>query len=127
MFVEVDRGSVEDKELEDSEVSLYSLKLQNTYNILEHQYQLIATINLNLGRKTTKHGNFKLIHSIKILPDYSEGGHYGVNVFVGEDEVVKIHEDSIERCQLFPASDHSVIVVLLKRIHSSDRASSPQG
>ena len=52
MFVEVDRGRVEDKELEDSEVSLYSLKLQNTYNILEHQYQLIATINLNLGGQT---------------------------------------------------------------------------
>ena len=124
----MDRGRVEDKELEDSEVSLYSLKLQNTYNILEHQYQLIATINLNLGRQTKlRNMETKLIPSTKILSDYSEGGHYGVNVFVGEEEVVKIHEDSIERCQLFPASDHSVIVVLLKRIHSPDRASSPQG
>ena len=49
MFVEVDRSQDVEENSEESEVSLYPLNLVNTYNILDQQYELIATVNLNLG------------------------------------------------------------------------------
>ena len=49
MFVEVDRSQDVEENSEESEVSLYPLNLVNTYNILDQQYELFATVNLNLG------------------------------------------------------------------------------
>ena len=49
LFVEVDRSQDVEENSEESEVSLYPLNLVNTYNILDQQYELIATVNLNLG------------------------------------------------------------------------------
>ena len=39
-----------------------------------------------------------------------------VNVFIGEDEVVGLHEESSERQFLSPDFDCNAIIVLLKRI-----------
>ena len=50
--------------------------------------------------------------------DYSEGGHYTVNKFVGEDEIIAVHEDNIQRRTLWPTFDHGVILVLLRKLHS---------
>jgi len=50
--------------------------------------------------------------------DYSEGGHYTVNKFVGEDEIIEVHEDNIQRRTLWPTFDHGVILVLLRKRHS---------
>ena len=49
MFVEVDRSQDVEENSEESEVSLYPLNLVSTYNILDQQYELFATVNLNLG------------------------------------------------------------------------------
>jgi len=98
LFVEVDRSQDVEENSEESEVSLYPLNLVNTYNILDQQYELFATVNLNL--------------------DYTEGGHYTVNKFVGEDEIIAIHEDNIQRRTLWPTFDHGVILVLLRKLHS---------
>ena len=49
LFVEVDRSQDVEENSEESEVSLYPLNLVNTYNILDQQYELFATVNLNLG------------------------------------------------------------------------------
>ena len=49
MFVEVDRSQDVEENSEESEVSLYPLNLVNTYNILDQQYEVFATVNLNLG------------------------------------------------------------------------------
>ena len=50
--------------------------------------------------------------------DYTEGGHYTVNKFVGEDEIIAVHEDNIQRRTLWPTFDHGVILVLLRKLHS---------
>ena len=56
MFVEVDRSQDVEENSEESEVSLYPLNLVNTYNILDQQYELVATVNLNLGGTTYLQG-----------------------------------------------------------------------
>ena len=48
--------------------------------------------------------------------DYSEGGHYTVNKFVGEDEIIAVHEDNIQRRTVWPTFDHGVILVLLRKL-----------
>ena len=54
MFVEVDRSQDVEENSEESEVSLYPLNLVSTYNILDQQYELFATVNLNLGGANSK-------------------------------------------------------------------------
>ena len=49
-MVEVDRSRDVEENPEESEVSLYPLNLAHTYNILEEKYEIVATVNLNLGR-----------------------------------------------------------------------------
>lgn len=95
IFVEVDRSKNSLMGTEEFEVSLYSLKLHSTYNIFGESYQVFATINLNL--------------------DYSEGGHYVCNLLIGNDEVMKIHEDSIEKLTIWPAFDNDAIIVALRK------------
>ena len=55
---------------------------------------------------------------IVVSVDYTEGGHYTVNKFVSEDEIIAVHEDNIQRRNLWPTFDHGVILVLLKKIHT---------
>ena len=54
MFVEVDRSQDVEENSEESEVSLYPLNLVNTYNIADQQYEVFATVNLNLGETNDK-------------------------------------------------------------------------
>jgi len=99
LLLEVDRTlepTCGDKENEGSKVSLYSLKLNNTYNIQEHQYQLFATVNLNL--------------------DINEEGHFNVNFILNPEEVVTIHEDSIKQRYIEPSFDNNVMFVVLKKL-----------
>ena len=56
---------------------------------------------------------------IVVSVDYTEGGHYTVNKFVGEDEIIAVHEDNIQRRTLWPTFDHGVILVLLRKLPSS--------
>ena len=51
MFVEVDRSQDIEENSEESEVALYPLNLVTTYNILDQQYEIFATVNLNLGTR----------------------------------------------------------------------------
>ena len=59
-----------------------------------------------------------LMTLIVVSVDYTEGGHYTVNKFVSEDEIIAVHEDSIQRRTLWPTFDHGVILVLLKKLHT---------
>ena len=59
-----------------------------------------------------------LMTLIVLSVDYTEGGHYTVNKFVSEDEIIAVHEDSIQRRTLWPTFDHGVILVLLKKLHT---------
>ena len=54
LFVEVDRSQDVEENSEESEVSLYPLNLVNTYNIADQQYEVFATVNLNLGETNDK-------------------------------------------------------------------------
>ena len=49
-MVEVDRSRDVGENSEESEVSLYPLNLAHTYNLLDEKYEIVATVNLNLGR-----------------------------------------------------------------------------
>ena len=51
LFVEVDRSQDIEENSEESEVALYPLNLVTTYNILDQQYEIFATVNLNLGTR----------------------------------------------------------------------------
>lgn len=104
MFVEVDRSQDVEENSEEFEVSLYPLNLVSTYNILDQKYEIFATVNLNL--------------------DYTEGGHYTVNMFVGEDEIISVHEDNIQRRSQGPTFDHGVILVLLRKLETTRLSSS---
>jgi len=95
IFIEVDRSKNSNFGGEEFEVSLYPLKLHSVYSILGESYQVLATVNLNL--------------------DYSEGGHYVVNLLIGNDEVMKIHEESIEKLTIWPAFDNDAIIVVLQK------------
>jgi len=95
IFVEVDRCKNAFMGSEEFEVSLYSLKLHRNYNLFGESYQVFATINLNL--------------------DYSEGGHYVCNLLIGNDEVMKIHEDNIEKLTTWPAFDNDALIVALRK------------
>ena len=58
-----------------------------------------------------------LMTLIVVSVDYTEGGHYTVNKFVGEDEIIAVHEDNIQRRRVWPTFDHGVILVLLRKLH----------
>jgi len=95
IFVEVDRSKNQQMGSEECEMSLYSLKLFNSYKIFGETYQVFGTINLNLN--------------------CAEGGHYVCNILVGGDEVVTIHEDSVERSTIWPAFDNDAIIIGLQK------------
>ena len=119
LFVEVDRSQDVEENSEEFEVSLYPLNLGSTYNILDQQYRTFATVNLHLGTELTECPDCSG-HGV-VSVDYSEGGHYTVNVLVSEDEVISVHEDSIQRRPLPPTFDHGVILVLLRKLHNNSR------
>ena len=62
----------------------------------------------------TRYGS--LDDSIVVCVDYTEGGHYTVNKYVGEDEIIAVHEDNIQRRTVWPTFDHGVILVLLRKL-----------
>ena len=63
-----------------------------------------------------------LMTLIVVAVDYTEGGHYTVNKFVSEDEIIAVHEDNIQRRTLWPTFDHGVILVLLRKLHTQQES-----
>ena len=101
LFVEVDRSKTgEEAEQEECELSLYSLKLERTYDVLGKEYEVFATINLNL--------------------EQSDGGHYNTLLLLDQDQAVRLHEEMVERTALPPAFDHDAVIVALRLIESPE-------
>ena len=65
-------------------------------------------------------------YSLRFL-DYTEGGHYTVNVLVGQDEVISLHEDNIQRLSPGPTFDHGVILVLLRKLYTNQNSATEIG
>jgi len=99
IFVEIDRKkgvSLNDE----FQVSLYPLKLHKNYEIFGESYEVFATVNYNL--------------------DYAEGGHYVLNLPIGNDEVMKIHEDSIEKLIIPAVFDSDAVIVALRKMKDNN-------
>ena len=107
IFVELDRSKKSQETPgggREFEMTLFPLKLLRKYELIGSTYTVFATMNLNL--------------------DYAEGGHYTVNLLLGSDEVMRIHEDSVERRTSGPTFDSTTVVVALRKEEEEEGGSS---
>ena len=99
VFIEINR-SIEDSAADDicdsKDLSLYSLRLKNSYNLFGFQYVVFATVNYNL--------------------EMEEGGHYVTNLFPSLTECTKVHEADVRTVRRKPDFDVDTVIVALKRV-----------
>jgi len=77
------------------ELSLYSLRLEEYYQLFGHEYLLFGTVDYNL--------------------EIDEGGHYITNLFSRNPECIRIHETEIKWVRKKPDFDVDTVIVALKK------------